>query len=332
MKSVLKNAILIHAGCPVHTTVRQASTIWRKVRCLMDQLILFVKQLINGIQVGSIYALVALGYTMVYGIVKLINFAHGDFIMVGAYVTLATVPFLITCGLPAWACILVAVVICALLGVTTERVAYKPLRNSPRISALITAIGVSLFLQNAFALAFSPEPQAIQTIFRLNAVNIGEIQVAGVTLLTIVLSVVIMLLLQLFVKKTKMGKAMRAVSEDSAAAQLMGINVNTTISVTFAIGSALAAVAAVMYCAIYPQVDPYMGSLLGLKAFIAAVLGGIGVIPGAMLGGFVIGIAESMTKAYISSQLADAVVFGILIIVLLVKPTGILGKNVGEKV
>lgn len=298
----------------------------------MDQLILFVKQLINGIQVGSIYALVALGYTMVYGIVKLINFAHGDFIMVGAYVTLATVPFLITCGLPAWACILVAVVICALLGVTTERVAYKPLRNSPRISALITAIGVSLFLQNAFALAFSPEPQAIQTIFRLNAVNIGEIQVAGVTLLTIVLSVVIMLLLQLFVKKTKMGKAMRAVSEDSAAAQLMGINVNTTISVTFAIGSALAAVAAVMYCAIYPQVDPYMGSLLGLKAFIAAVLGGIGVIPGAMLGGFVIGIAESMTKAYISSQLADAVVFGILIIVLLVKPTGILGKNVGEKV
>ncbi|RPF49101.1 amino acid/amide ABC transporter membrane protein 1 (HAAT family) [Hydrogenoanaerobacterium saccharovorans] len=298
----------------------------------MDDLILFINQIINGVQVGSIYALVALGYTMVYGIVKLINFAHGDFIMVGAYVSLFSIPLLLSMGLPAWLCVVFAVVACSLLGVLTERVAYKPLRNSPRITALITAIAVSLLLENLFMLVFSSSPKPFPAVFDKNQFNWGGVQFSGVTVFTIVVSVITMLALQMFVKNTKMGKAMRAVSEDSGASILMGINSNTTISVTFAIGSGLAAIAAVMYCSAYPLADPYMGSMLGLKAFIAAVLGGIGIIPGAMLGGFVIGLVESMTKAYISSQLADAVVFSILIIVLLVKPTGILGKNVGEKV
>lgn len=298
----------------------------------MDDLILFINQIINGVQVGSIYALVALGYTMVYGIVKLINFAHGDFIMVGAYVSLFSIPLLLSMGLPAWLCVVFAVAACSLLGVLTERVAYKPLRNSPRITALITAIAVSLLLENLFMLVFSSSPKPFPAVFDKNQFNWGGVQFSGVTVFTIVVSVITMLALQMFVKNTKMGKAMRAVSEDSGASILMGINSNTTISVTFAIGSGLAAIAAVMYCSAYPLADPYMGSMLGLKAFIAAVLGGIGIIPGAMLGGFVIGLVESMTKAYISSQLADAVVFSILIIVLLVKPTGILGKNVGEKV
>ena len=298
----------------------------------MDQFIIFIKQVINGIQIGSVYALVALGYTMVYGIVKLINFAHGDFIMVGGYMAVFSIPFLVSVGLPAWLCVLIAVVVCSLIGVVTERVAYKPLRQAPRICVLITAIAMSLFLENLFLLLFTSSPRSVPTIFDLPAVTIGSIRLEGNTILTIVLSVALMVLLQMFVKGSKMGKAMRAVSEDTQAAVLMGINANTTISVTFAIGSALAAVAAVMYCSAYPVVEPYMGSMLGLKAFIAAVLGGIGIIPGAMLGGFVIGIAESLTKMYISSQLADAVVFGILILVLLVKPTGILGKNVGEKV
>lgn len=298
----------------------------------MDGFVIFINQIINGIQVGSIYALVALGYTMVYGIVKLINFAHGDFIMVGAYVSLFSVPLLVRMGVPAWLCIVLALVACALLGVVTERVAYKPLRNAPRITALITAIAVSLLLENLCMLFFSSSSKPFPTVFNKSIFNLGGVQFNSITLITIVLSVISMILLQLFVKKTKMGKAMRAVSEDGGASILMGINSNTTISITFAIGSGLAAIAAVMYCSAYPQVNPYMGSMLGLKAFIAAVLGGIGIIPGAMLGGFVIGLVESLTKAYISSQLADAVVFGILIIVLLVKPTGILGKNIGEKV
>ncbi len=298
----------------------------------MDQFIIFIKQVINGLQIGSVYALVALGYTMVYGIIKLINFAHGDFIMVGGYMAVFSIPVLVSAGLPAWLCVFLAVAVCALIGVVTERVAYKPLRQAPRICVLITAIAMSLFLENLFLLLFTSSPRSVPTIFNIPAVTVGSIQVEGKTVLTIALSVVLMILLQLFVKGTKMGKAMRAVSEDTQAAVLMGINANTTISVTFAIGSALAAVAAIMYCSAYPVVEPYMGSMLGLKAFIAAVLGGIGIIPGAMLGGFVIGIAESLTKMYISSQLADAVVFGILILVLLVKPTGILGKNVGEKV
>lgn len=294
----------------------------------MEQLI---KYIINGVQVGSIYALVALGYTMVYGIVKLINFAHGDFIMVGSYVSLLTVPYMINAGIPPWACILLAVIVCSLLGVLTERVAYKPLRGAGSLSVLITAIAVSLLIENAFLRIFTSSPRPFPTVFNVQALNLGGIQISGITWLTIAVSVILMLLLQLFIKKTKMGKAMRAVSEDSGAAKLMGINVNTTISLTFAIGSGLAAVASVMYCSAYPLADPYMGSMLGLKAFIAAVLGGIGSIPGAMLGGFLIGIAESMTKA-VSSQMADAVVFGILILVLLIKPTGILGKNIGEKV
>jgi branched-chain amino acid transport system permease protein len=294
-------------------------------------LIVLIKQLVNGIQVGSIYALVALGYTMVYGIVKLINFAHGDFIMVGGYAAVFTVPFLVTLGMPPWLCIPAAVLVCSCIGVLTEKIAYKPLRGAPSLSVLITAIAVSLCLQNLALIFFSSAPRPMSAVFDLKPVTIGSIQFSGISILTILLSLSIMVALQLFIKRTRMGKAMRAVSEDSEAAILMGINTNRTISITFAIGSGLAAMAAVMYCSAYPQVQPYMGSMLGLKAFIAAVLGGIGSIPGAMLGGIVIGLVESLTRHF-NSQLADAVVFAILIVVLLVKPAGIMGKNVGEKV
>lgn len=293
---------------------------------------MFLMQLINGLQVGSIYALVALGYTMVYGIVKLINFAHGDIIMVGAYVALTVVPFLISVGLPIWLCVIFSVIFCAVFGMLSEKIAYRPLRNSPRISSLITAIGISLFLQNAAMLIFTPNPKSFPKIFDIEPVSFGELQLSMNTIITIIVSVIIMIGLQLFIKNTKVGKAMRAVSEDEGAAKLVGINVNRTIQLTFAIGSALAAVASVLYVSSYPQVTPLMGSMLGLKAFVAAVFGGIGIIPGAMLGGIVMGIIESFTKAYISTQLADAVVFGILIIVLIVKPSGILGKNTREKV
>lgn len=234
--------------------------------------------------------------------------------------------------MPIWLAAIIAVAGCALLGVLTEKIAYKPLRNSPKLSVLITAIAVSLLLENLFLLLFSSSPKPYPNAINFPSIDVGPIQVSGVTLMTILLSAVSMIALQLFVKKTRMGRAMRAVSEDAQAATLMGVSVNKTISLTFAIGSGLSAIAAVMYCSAYPMVEPYMGSMLGLKAFIAAVLGGIGIIPGAMLGGFVIGLIESLTKAYISSQLADAMVFGILIVVLLVKPAGIFGKNVGEKV
>ncbi len=294
-------------------------------------LIVFIKQFVNGIQVGSIYALVALGYTMVYGIVKLINFAHGDFIMVGGYVVVFTTPFLANLGVPAWLCVLVAVAVCSAIGVLTEKIAYKPLRGAPSLSVLITAIAVSLCLQNLALIFFSSSPRPMSAVFDVAPVTIGSIQFSGISILTIVMSVALMVALQLFIKKTRVGKAMRAVSEDSQAAILMGISTNKTISLTFAIGSGLAAMAAVMYCSAYPQVQPYMGSMLGLKAFIAAVLGGIGSIPGAMLGGILIGLVESITRHF-NSQLADAVVFAILIVVLLVKPAGIMGKNVGEKV
>lgn len=294
-------------------------------------LIVFIKQFVNGIQVGSIYALVALGYTMVYGIVKLINFAHGDFIMVGGYVVVFTTPFLANLGVPAWLCVLVAVAVCSAIGVLTEKIAYKPLRGAPSLSVLITAIAVSLCLQNLALIFFSSSPRPMSAVFDVAPVTIGSIQFSGISILTIVMSVALMVALQLFIKKTRVGKAMRAVSEDSQAAILMGISTNKTISLTFAIGSGLAAMAAVMYCSAYPQVQPYMGSMLGLKAFIAAVLGGIGSIPGAMLGGVLIGLVESLTRHF-NSQLADAVVFAILIVVLLVKPAGIMGKNVGEKV
>lgn len=294
-------------------------------------LIVFIKQFVNGIQVGSIYALVALGYTMVYGIVKLINFAHGDFIMVGGYVVVFTTPFLANLGVPAWLCVLAAVAVCSAIGVLTEKIAYKPLRGAPSLSVLITAIAVSLCLQNLALIFFSSSPRPMSAVFDVAPVTIGSIQFSGISILTILMSVALMVALQLFIKKTRMGKAMRAVSEDSQAAILMGISTNKTISLTFAIGSGLAAMAAVMYCSAYPQVQPYMGSMLGLKAFIAAVLGGIGSIPGAMLGGILIGLVESITRHF-NSQLADAVVFAILIVVLLVKPAGIMGKNVGEKV
>lgn len=290
---------------------------------------LFLNQLINGLQIGSIYALIALGYTMVYGIVKLINFAHGDIIMVGAYAALLAMTSL---GVPFYVAIVISMVVCIVVGVVIERVAYKPLRSSPRISSLITAIGVSLFLQNLAQTIFSATPKPFHVQFSAQPIVMGEVSINFTTMITIVVSLALMALLQFVVKSTRTGKAMRAVSEDMGAAQLMGINVNNTISVTFAIGCGLAAIGAVLYCMAYPQVKPTMGSLPGLKAFIAAVLGGIGIIPGAMLGGLIMGVAESMTKGYISSQLADAVVYGILIVVLLVKPAGLLGKKTSEKV
>lgn len=290
---------------------------------------LFLNQLINGLQIGSIYALIALGYTMVYGIVKLINFAHGDIIMVGAYAALLTLTGL---GLPFPLAVVASMAVCVVVGVLIERVAYKPLRSSPRISSLITAIGVSIFLQNLAQKVFSATPKPFPSVLPVASIQLGDLSISLTTILTIAVSVALMILLQFVVKSTRTGKAMRAVSEDMGAAQLMGINVNTTVSVTFAIGCALAAIGAVLYCIAYPRVQPTMGSLPGLKAFIAAVLGGIGILPGAMLGGMIMGVAESLTKSYISSSLADAVVYGILIVVLLVKPAGLLGKKTSEKV
>lgn len=289
----------------------------------------FISQIINGLHVGSIYALIALGYTMVYGIVKLINFAHGDVIMVGSYVVLIS---LTEMHVPFWIAILIAVVFCALLGMLIERFAYKPLRNTSRITPLITAIGVSLLLQNLAMKVFSANPKPFPNVIPGKPFQIGDVQIGRITVFTILISFVLMVLLELFVTKTKMGKAMRAVSEDAGAATLMGININTTIAITFAIGSGLAAVGGALYSTAYPIVDPYIGSMLGLKAFIAAVLGGIGKIQGAMLGAFIIGITECLTKGYVSSQLSEAVVFAILILVLLVKPAGILGQNIREKV
>lgn len=290
-----------------------------------------LSQILNGLSIGSIYALVALGYNMVYGIVKLINFAHGDIIMVGAYVLyLVMVQF----GLPMWVAMLASIVFCALAGVIIEKVAYQRLlsKNVPRISLLITAIGVSIFLQNTAQLIFSSSSKSMPNLFPQVSFESGSLQVNLITLITIATTVVIMIFLQLLVHKTRIGKAMRATSEDAGAAKLMGINTKMVIAVTFGLGSALAAVGAVLYSGAYPQVNPYIGSLLGLKAFVAAVLGGIGSIPGAMLGGFILGIAESITKGLGASQFADAVVFGILILVLILKPSGLLGKHIDEKV
>ncbi len=290
---------------------------------------LFFNQLINGVHVGSIYALIALGYTMVYGIVKLINFAHGDILMVGAYTIVVMVNML---GLHPVLSIAISVLMCILFGVVIEWVAYRPLRSSPKISSLITAIGVSMLLQNVALLIFSPTPKPYPIQVNVAPLQFWEIQISFTTLLTFVVSVVLMVLLQGFVISSKAGKSMRAVSEDTDAAMLMGINVNHTITMTFAVGCALAAVGSLLYCMAYPAVSPTLGSLPGVKAFIAAVLGGIGMIPGAMLGGFILGIAESLTKGYISSQMSDAVVYGILIIVLLFKPAGLLGIGIREKV
>lgn len=288
----------------------------------------FFMQFINGLNIGSIYALIALGYTMVYGIAKLINFAHGDVIMVGAYISFISMKF----GLPWWLAVIISIVACAILGVVMEKVAYKPLRNASRISLLITAIGISYLLQNLFQLIFGANPQPYHAFITLPALNLGGISIQANYYITFSVSVVLMILLTLFVNKTTMGKAMRAVSEDEGAAKLMGINVDTTISLTFAIGCALAAIAGILYANCYPMINPTLGSLPGIKAFIAAVLGGIGSIPGAVIGAFILGMVEAMTKAYISSQLTDMIVFAILILMLVFKPAGILGKNVKEKV
>lgn len=288
-----------------------------------------LEQLINGLQTGSIYALIALGYTMVYGIAKMINFAHGDIIMIGAYVLYATIALL---KLPVLLAILITTVFCALLGVLIEKIAYKPLRNAQPLAVLITAIGMSYFLQNIALLIFKATPIPFASIISLQSVKVGGVNISGVTIVTLVVTTISMIALTLFIQKTKAGSAMRAVSEDKGAASLMGINVNKTISMTFAIGSALAAIAGILYICQYQSLKPTLGALPGIKAFVAAVLGGIGSVPGAMLGGIVLGIIESLSKAYISTELADAIVFGVLVIVLLVRPSGLLGKRKNEKV
>ena len=295
----------------------------------------FIQTLFVGLRLGSIYALVALGYTMVYGIIRLINFAHGDFIMVGGYTMIFTVPAVLALGLPAWVAVLAAIAVCALVGMGTELIAYRPVRKKgTNMTALITAIAMSLLLENlAQAIpAIGPNPKVASQIFTAGGVTLGGVTLEYTTLLTIVISAIVMVVLFQFTQRTKLGRAMRCVSEDKEAATLMGINVNHTILATFAIGSGLTAVAALMYMAQYPKIYTTMGSLLGLKAFVSAVLGGIGIIPGAVLGGVVIGLVESFTTSYVSSSMADAFVFLILIVVLVLKPAGILGKNVGEKV
>lgn len=289
----------------------------------------FLAQIINGLSTGGMYALVAIGYTMVYGIAKMINFAHGEIIMVGAYIAYVVSSML---GMPPYVSVVVSILGCALLGVVTEKVAYKPLRNSGSLAVLITAIGISYLLQNLFLIIFGSAAITFPTYMPSGAVSIFGLSITYVSLLSLVLTFVCTGLLLLFINNTRLGKAMRAVSEDKGAAELMGINVNTTISLTFAIGSGLGAIAGVMYGMSYSLINPYLGAMLGIKAFIAAVLGGIGSIPGAMVGGLIIGVAESFTIAYISSSFSDAVVFGILIFILLVKPAGLFGKNVREKV
>ena len=289
----------------------------------------FLAQLVNGLSLGSIYALIALGYTMVYGICKMLNFAHGDVIMVGAYtlsIAMSTLHF------PPFLSIIISMLVCALLGVTIERIAYKPLRQASPLAVLITAIGVSYFLQSSALLIFGSTQRSVESAVKVPNVAVGDFTISGNAIFTLAITIVLMICLTWFINKTMTGKAMLAVSEDKGAAQLMGVNVNKTIAVTFLIGSALAAVAGVLYIASYGFVGPYTGSLPGIKAFVAAVLGGIGSVPGAMLGGILLGIIESLSKAYISTQLADAIVFGVLIIILIVKPTGILGKNIQEKV
>lgn len=292
----------------------------------------FISYLINGISLGSVYAIIALGYTMVYGIAKMLNFAHGDVIMVGAFAVFAIVS---TKGYPVWLGILLSIIICTALGMLIERVAYKPLRNAASpLAVLITAIGVSFLLQNVALLMFGANAKSFTSVVGFSGVKLadGQLTITGETIVTIAACIIIMTVLTLFIKKTKAGQAMLAVSEDKGAAQLMGINVNATIALTFAIGSALAAIAGMLLCSAYPSLTPYTGSMPGIKAFVAAVFGGIGSIPGAMIGGILLGIIEIFSKAYISSQMADAIVFAVLIVVLLVKPTGILGKNIQEKV
>ena len=289
----------------------------------------FLSNLISGLSLGSIYALIALGYTMVYGIAKMLNFAHGDVIMVGAFTVIVAINSM---GLPAVAGIIASVLVCVVMGVLIEKIAYKPLRSSPPLSVLITAIGVSYFLQSLALLIFGSTQKSFPKVFNMKPIQLGELTIKGESVETLVVTTVIMIGLTLFINKTKMGKAMRAVSEDRAAAELMGISVNKTITVTFAIGSSLAAVAGIFFGATYGFIGPYTGSMPGIKAFVAAVFGGIGSIPGAMLGGILLGIIENLAKAYISTELSDAIVFGVLVLVLCLKPTGLLGKKINEKV
>ena len=291
----------------------------------------FVSNLINGISLGAVYAIIALGYTMVYGIAKMLNFAHGDVIMVGAYISFCTTTYL---HLPPIVSVLFAMIVCTLLGILIEDLAYKPLRKASSLAVLITAIGVSYFLQNAALLIWGSAPKTFSSIVPLSSLSLfdGGLIVTAESIVTVCACVLIMIFLPLFTKKSRRGKGMRAVSEDKDAAELMGINVNVTISVTFAIGSALAAIAGVLLCSVYPVLVPTTGSMPGIKAFTAAVFGGIGSIPGAMLGGILLGVIEIFSKSYISTALSDAIVFAVLIVVLLVKPTGLLGKKIMEKV
>ncbi|CAM1381469.1 branched-chain amino acid ABC transporter permease [Fretibacterium fastidiosum] len=292
---------------------------------------IFLSFIISGISLGSIYAIIALGYTMVYGIAKMLNFAHGDVIMVGAYVCFYAVA---RYQLPAVAGVALAMFVCTILGIVVERLAYKPLRQAPSLAVLITAIGVSYFLQNSALLLWTSNPKIFPSVVGKGTLKFfgGQLSISYVTIVTVVTCVVIMLALTWFTGRTRMGKAMRACSEDKGAAQLMGINVDATISMTFAIGSGLAAVAGALLCSAYPTLMPTTGSMPGIKAFTAAVFGGIGSIPGALFGGLLLGVIEIFAKAYISTQLSDAVVFAVLIVVLLVKPAGLLGVQVQEKV
>ena len=292
---------------------------------------LFLSYLINGISLGSVYAIIALGYTMVYGIAKMLNFAHGDVIMIGAYVSFCAMQYM---GLPAILSVVLAMAVCTVLGIVIEGLAYKPLRQAPSLAVLITAIGVSYFLQNLALLIWGSTPKSFSSVVSIGSITLleGQLVISGETIVTVLANILIMIALTQFTSRTKFGKAMRAVSEDKGAAELMGINVNATISMTFAIGSALAAIAGVLLCSADPTLQPTTGSMPGIKAFTAAVFGGIGSIPGAMIGGVLLGVIEILGKAYVSTELGDALVFAVLILVLLVKPTGLLGKPMREKV
>ncbi len=291
----------------------------------------FISYLLSGISLGSVYAIIALGYTMVYGIAKMLNFAHGDILMVGGYTAFIAFNQM---GLPIPVAVLLSMAVCTALGVLIERIAYKPLRNANSLAVLITAIGVSYLLQNLALLFFSANPKSFTSFVKISPIKLagGNLIISGETVVTIVVGAIVALCLLLFINKTKAGQAMLAVSEDKGAASLMGVNVNATIAMTFAIGSALASIAGILLCSAYPSLTPTTGAMPGIKAFVAAVLGGIGSIPGAFLGGILLGILENLSKAYISSKLSDAIVFSVLIVVLLIKPTGILGKKIMEKV
>ncbi len=317
--------IYAHRAAGVYLHIQCSEIIFREVKAME-----FLSYLISGISLGSVYAIIALGYTMVYGIAKMLNFAHGDIIMIGGYVSFVAVSSL---GLNPWIAMVIAMAVCTLLGVLIERFAYKPLRQATSLAVLITAIGVSYLLQNAALLIWGANPKVYTPIISgtLNLFG-GKLSVSYISLLTVAACIIIMIALTVFTSKSKLGKAMRACSEDKGAALLMGINVNRTISLTFAIGSALAAIAGVLLCSSYPTLMPTTGSMPGIKAFTAAVFGGIGSIPGAFIGGILLGVIEALAKAYISTQLSNSIVFAVLIIVLLVRPVGLLGKKISEKV